>query len=162
MSSLTNPSSREDMRSQHRQSNRILLGIGLLALALVVVASLLTMNRSEQNFKSGTPEATVQAYLKAAIDGKNELAISYLTSMTKCTADDLDRTYISDSMRISLLSSEIQGESAFVKIDAEYSDGGPFGSGYSEGHSYRLAKESGQWRILGIPWPLYDCGVVKS
>lgn len=162
MSSLINPSSREVSRNQHRQSNRILVGIGLVALVLVVVASLLTMNRSEENFKSGTPEATVQAYLKAAIDGKNDLAIRYLSSMTKCTAEDLDRTYISDSMRISLLSSEIQGDSAFVKINSEYSDGGPFGNESSEEHSYRLTKESGQWRILGIPWPLYDCGVVKS
>ena len=162
MSSQSHRSSSEETEVRHRGSNRILIGIGLVALALVVVAAFLTRNRSEENFASGTPEAAVQAFLKAAIDGKNDQAISYLSTTSRCTANDLDRTYISDSMRISLISSEIQGESAFVKITTEYSDNGPFGSGYSEEHSYRLARESGQWRILGIPWPLYDCGVVKS
>lgn len=162
MSSQSNRSSSEETAVRHSGSNRILIGIGLVAIILVVVASFLTRNRSEENFTPGTPESMVQSYLKAAIDGRNDLAISYLSTTSRCTADDLDRTYISDSMRISLISSEIQGDSAFVKITSEYSDNGPFGSGYSEEHSYRLARESGQWRILGIPWPLYDCGVVKS
>jgi len=38
------------------------------------------------------------------------------------------------------------------------SSGGLFADNYIERHNYRLAKESGSWRILGIPWPLYSCG----
>jgi hypothetical protein len=73
---------------------------------------------------------------------------------------DIDRAYISDSLRVNLVSSEISGNSAYVKIDANEGSDGLFDSGYTQSHTYRLIQESNQWRLQGIPWPLWDCGTV--
>jgi len=37
-----------------------------------------------------------------------------------------------------------------------------FGDLYTEKHNFRLARESGNWKILGIPWPLYSCDEVTK
>lgn len=44
----------------------------------------------------------------------------------------------------------------------DISSGGPFNDYYTEKHSFRLVKESGSWRIQGIPWPMYSCGEMNK
>lgn len=146
--------------SGNRRSNQVLLWIVGLSLILLIVSALVTSNREPKSFASNTPEGVVQLYLAAVIEGKHDKAASFFVSNSECDASDIDRAFISDTLRVNLVSSEISGDSAYVKIDANTNSGGIFEDGYVESHTYRLTKEMTGWRIQGIPWPLWDCGVV--
>jgi hypothetical protein len=124
-------------------SNRILALIVIAALVLSAVAALVSSLREEVKYSASSPEGVVQMYLIAIIEGKNDQAASYFVSDSTCDASDIDRAYVSETLRVNLISTSVDGNSAYVKIDA---------------HTYRLSKESGRWLIEGIPWPLWDCG----
>ena len=81
-----------------------------------------------------------------------------MASDTKCAADDFDRAYIQDSIRIGLSDTTSTETSAKVTVTIETSNGDPFGGSYSETQTFRLVKEDSGWKITGIPWPTYECG----
>lgn len=139
-------------------SNRILALIVIAALVLSAVSALVSALREDVKLSANTPEGVVQLYLTAIIAGKNDQAASYFASDSTCDASDIDRAYVSDTLRVNLVSTSIDGSSAYVKIDANTGASGPFDDGYTESHTYRLTQESGKWLIEGIPWPLWDCG----
>lgn len=139
-------------------SNRILAIVVIVSLILISLSTFLTISREEKVFSPTSPEGVVQLYLRAVIDGKNDQAASYFVAGSECDSSDLDRAYISETIRVNLVSTTFEGESAYVKIDANTGSNGPFDDGYTEPHTYRLKKELGNWRIEGIPWPLWDCG----
>lgn len=141
--------------------NKILLFVTVIALALIAVSAILSSSREEKSYSSSTPEGVVQLYLKAIIEGKHDIAANYFAAGSECDAADIDRAYISDTLRVNLISVSSEGMSAYVKIDATTSSGGPFDDGYTESHTYRLIKESGVWKLTGIPWPLWDCELPK-
>lgn len=143
-------------------SNRILAAVVVVSLILIVLSTFLTLTREAKVYSPTSPEGVVQLYLKAVIDGKNDQAASYFVTGSECDSSDLDRAYISETIRVNLVSTNYEGESAYVKIDANTGSSGPFDDGYSESHTYRLKKESSGWRIEGIPWPLWDCGRVNK
>lgn len=143
-------------------SNRILAIVVVVSLILIALSTVLTLTRETKLYSATSPEGVVQLYLKAVIDGKNDQAASYFVTGSECDPSDLDRAYVSETIRVNLVSSTIEGESAYVKIDANTGSSGPFDDGYTESHTYRLKKESGSWRIEGIPWPLWDCGSVNK
>lgn len=143
-------------------TQKILTVIILFTLALAAAAAVISTTQKSEEFSSTTPEGVVQLYLRAVIDGRYESAAQYFSTSSECDATDIDRTYIPDSVRVNLGSTEIEGERAFLDVAVEIYSDGPLDNGYTEKHSYRLAKESGNWRILGIPWPLYSCEEPKS
>ncbi len=141
------------------KSNRILIGIAVFTAILLVVSLFFISSREIKKLDSTTPEGVVQLYLNDVINGKYENAINYLSNRTTCKATDLDRAYLADSLRINLVDSQITGNDALVKIEVEIQTGGPFNDSYTEPHNYRLALENTSWKILGIPWPMWECGV---
>jgi hypothetical protein len=143
-------------------SNRILALIVIAALVLSALAALVSSFRVEVKYSASTPEGVVQLYLTAIIEGKNDQAASYFASDSTCDASDIDRAYVSETLRVNLVSTSIDGDSAYVKIDANTGATGPFDDGYTESHTYRLSNESGRWLIEGIPWPLWDCGTINK
>lgn len=143
-------------------SNRILALVVVVALALSVVSALVSSLREEVRLSATTPEGVVQLYLTSIIEGKNDQAASYFAIDSTCEASDIDRAYVSDSLRVNLVSTSIDGSSAYVKIDANTGASGPFDDGFTESHTYRLSKESGKWLIEGIPWPLWECGTINK
>lgn len=138
-------------------TQRILAVIVVFTLVLAAAAAVLSTTRKTEEFSASTPEGVMQLYLRAVIDGRYESAAQYFSNSSECDATDIDRTWIPESVRINLGTTEIEGERAFLDVAVEIYSDGPFDNGYTEKHSYRLAKESGNWRILGIPWPLYSC-----
>lgn len=142
------------------RSNQVLLWIIGLSTLLLIVSALISSNREPNALPSGSPESVVQSYLTAIIEGRNDTATEYFSSTSQCDATDIDRAYVSDTLRVNLVRSNISGDSAYVRIDANSGSGGLFDDGYVESHTYRLIKESTGWKIAGIPWPLWDCGEV--
>ena len=127
----------------------------IVALAVVVLA--FSLGRNVTEYDATTPEGVAQSYLTAAFDGDFDRAAGYIEADSDCDADDLDRAYIENSARISLVDTSIDGERARVRIAAEIPSGGPLGGFYREEHTLRLVRIDDQWRLTGVPWPLYDC-----
>ena len=127
----------------------------IVALAVVVLA--FSVGRNVTEYDETSPEGVAQSYLTAAFDGDFDRAAAYIESGSDCDADDLDRTYIQDSARISLVDTAVDGDRARVRIAAEIPSGGPLGGFYREEHTLRLVQVDDQWKLTGIPWPLYDC-----
>lgn len=138
-------------------SQKVLTVIVLFTILLAAVAAFLGTNRNQAEYSVKTPEGVIQRYLAAVIDGRNDKAAQFFVANSNCDASDLDRSWISETIRVNLVESDIEGNQAFVEVAIDISSGGPFDDYYTEDHNFRLERESGDWKILGIPWPLYSC-----
>jgi hypothetical protein len=143
--------------------NRILAivvgAIVVLATAVVTVSA----KSSTADYDPGTPEGTVQAYLRAVTSGDYAEAATFLDPAGDCDVEDLDRAGGSDSARVYLVRTGVEGDTATVTVDVTRPSGGPLDTAeYTETHLFRLTRSDGDWRLSGTPWPLYNCeGDVK-
>jgi len=145
-----------------KSPNRILgfvVAVIVVASAIVVAVSL---NKPVKELDQASPEGVVQSYLVDIFDGRYEAAMSYMETGSKCEASDLDRTYVPQDVRINLLAVEEEDSNARVKFQIETPSGAPLDSYYTEEQVIRLVKEDQNWKITGIPWPLYDCGILNQ
>jgi hypothetical protein len=141
-----------------RHPNRILaIVLGVTAL-VAVVAVVIATNRAPETYDRGTPQGVVQAYLEAVVAGDHTEAAGYLAPDGTCDIEDLDRASVPDGIRVVLRDTEVDGDRAQVAVDVvTTSDDLIGGSEWSESHTFRLGKDGQDWRVLGVPWPLYDC-----
>ena len=147
-----------------RTSANRMLGMTVATVAVIALAvGIITATQSPTSLDPDSPQGVVQQYMTAVFDHRNDDAAKFLDATGKCTVDDLDRYGMQQDARVDLTSSEVSGATARVTVSIEYGSGDPFGSGWSEEKTLRLAKVGSSWMITGIPWPLYDCGatVVK-
>lgn len=135
----------------------------IIAVVLLLVAGALALVASSpvKKFEVGSPQYVVQEYLKAAVNGDHDRAASYFAPGSSCTASDLDQAYIAADVRADLEDVQITGNTAVVKVAVGLGSEGPFNSLYVEKHVYRLEKTD-RWLLAGIPWPLYQCGMVTK
>ena len=143
-----------------RTSANRMLGITVGVIAVIAIAvGVFTATQSPSALDPDSPEGVVQQYMTAVLEHRNDDAATFLDATGKCTADDLDRYGTQQDARVDLTSSETTGATARVTVSIEYSSGDPFGGGWSEEKTMRLAKTGSSWTITGIPWPLYECGM---
>lgn len=135
--------------------------IGLIIIAVAIV-TILSSTKSAVVIDRSRPAGSVQVYLKAILAGKNAEAAKMLSPESVCTVTDIDRAYIVDTARVLLIDSTTAGTNAEVRVRVEIPPGGPLGDFMTEDHTFRLVNSGGTWLITGIPWPLYDCGVMKK
>lgn len=135
--------------------------VALLVTAAVAVLAL-SLGRRVATYEPGSPEGIVQEYLTSALDGDFDRAASLLDPAGDCDASDLDRAFIQESARISLIEAATEGDRARVRVSVEIPSGGPLGGYFGEEHTIRLARTDTAWVITGIPWPLYDCNPPKG
>ena len=150
------------MSDVRRGANRVLAVIVVLTFSLAAVAAILTSSKEAKNYAPNTPEGVVQLFLKNVIEGKNEDAARYFSMTTTCDATDIDRSWIPDTVRVNLTNTQIEGDRAYIDVAVDMNQGQLFGDMYTEKHNFRLVRESGAWKILGIPWPLYSCDEVNK
>lgn len=133
---------------------------GIFAIGIVFAIS--TAN-STKNLETGRPESSIQKYLQALNDGRHEVAASYFSSTNRCTIDDVDSAYIDSDLQIVLDKVVIEDkQSAIVYISVERFDSPLRADPYVEKRNFRVVRENGEWKISGIPWPLYNCGVLAK
>ncbi len=137
------------------------MAIGLI-IVLVAVAAVVSSTRSTFVIDKSKPAWAVQNYLKAFLVGKNAEAAKMISPESECTVVDVDRAYIIDNARVVLISSSTNGNTAEVRVRVEFPLNGPFGDSSSEDHTFRLTDSNGTWLLTGIPWPLYNCGLVAK
>ena len=152
----------EYMSDVRRGANQVLAFIVLFTLVLAAVAAFLTSSRETKDYALNTPEGVVQSFLNDVIDGKNEDAARYFSVTSTCDATDIDRSWIPDTVRVNLTNTQIEGERAYIDVAVDMNQDQLFGDMYTEKHSFRLAREGSNWKILGIPWPLYSCDEVNK
>lgn len=130
-------------------------GIVVLAVVAGVVAAL----RPVEDFEAGTPEASVQGFLRAVIEGEEAAAERYLATDSECSASDVEEARTADSARVVLRESETENGTARVSVEiVSSSSGGPFEADeYSRNRTFDLVQEGGEWRLEDVPWPLFSC-----
>ncbi|MBX3068544.1 MAG: DUF4878 domain-containing protein [Cryobacterium sp.] len=146
------------MEQTNKRIDRSLIAI-LVVIAAVIVLAIVAVFASNQEIKAepGSPEFAIQNYSKAVMDGDQDTALKYLTSSQQENCDpNLDS--MNYSTRMTLVSTKITGDSAVVKVRIEISyDNGAFTDSSGTTDSFRLVKESGDWKIQQAPWPLIIC-----
>lgn len=146
----------------NKSPNRVLaLAVGLI-IVLVAVAAVVSSTRSTLVIDKSKPAWAVQNYLKAFLSGRNADAAKMISPESECTVVDVDRAYIIDNARVVLISTNTNGNTAEVRVRVEYPLNGPFGDSSTEDHTFRLTDSNGSWMLTGIPWPLYNCGLVAK
>ena len=125
---------------------------------VAVIAGLVRATQSSPDLDLSTPEGTVQAFLKATFARDFDEAAGFLDPDGRCTVEDLELGYYDPAGTVALIDTTMTDTGARVEVEITYSDG-PFGvGGWTEPQSYRLAEDTDGWVILGVPWPLFDCG----
>ncbi|CAB4342863.1 MAG: hypothetical protein F2839_06020 [Actinobacteria bacterium] len=140
----------------------VVLGVivGIIGLSAAVVAQVATSPIVD--ISTSQPEGLVQSYLKANIDRDFDKALSYLDPSAKCAATDFNNAYVPTSFSASLDKVATTSTGATVSISIDTPNGDPFGGTYSESQTFQLKKVGTDWKISGIPWPLYQCGGVSK
>lgn len=138
------------------------LGIVIVLVVLISFIAAVATNNSTKTLNTGSPERVVQEFLQSINDGRNDLAIKFLSSDSTCSIQDLDRAWPWPTAQISLLDSQITGNTAVVRVALQRDSSAFMDTSSEEELMYRLVRDSDQWRISGIPWPLYDCGGITK
>lgn len=132
----------------------------IAATVLVGIAVTLVAGGAE-TYPDGTPERTVQDYLRAISDRDATTANSFLAAdlAERCAPyhRDLITNRSGTALRATLDRATVRGETADVRVRITETNGsGPFGSDESyQNVVFNLARTDGQWRITEPAWPLY-------
>lgn len=129
---------------------------------IVVVAALVTVlvsSRHPADLDPGSPEAAVQDYLDAVLDGDSETAVEHLAPGTACDVDDFDDAYIDGDVHVSLRDAAEFERTARVDVSITSGSGEMIPTEWTEEWTFRLRRTADGWLITGIPWPLFECEV---
>lgn len=137
--------------------SRLLAG-GVVVLVLAALVTVLLVGREPEDLPPGTPEAAVQEYLDAVLDGDDEAAAALFTPTNPCTVLDLENAWVDEDVRVTLDDVRVDGKAARVEVTVASSGGGLVPDAWSEEQTFRLSEIDGDWLISGVPWPLFECG----
>jgi len=140
------------------RSGMVLGIIGVVVGALVVVALVLALQPPKQ-LDPGTPEATVQGYLQAVIDGDQGEAERLMTpDLVKRCADLTQIRHASDNFRAVIVDTAPLGDRMVVTVEINDGAGlGLFGDSYTFEEAVVVEQVGDDWLIAESPWPIY-CG----
>jgi len=142
--------------------NTILLILMTVVLAFTGVVVFTSSSKEVTKWDLSTPQGVVQTYLTSMMDDNVDKAATFLAKESECSLQDLDRAYVPSEIRVYLASTTINNEKASVTVKVDIPMGGPFVEYSTETHTLRLTQTDGIWRLVGTPWPLYDCEVNKK
>lgn len=141
-----------------RSPNLVLAIVGGLAVVAVII-TIAVGGSAPTRLDPGTPEATVQTFVQAMIDGDVSLAEEQLsTTLSDDCRRQLRNAWIDDSVRVALEDVEIDDDVATVTANIQTGSSGLFDSYRGSNDSiYELVLESGEWRIVHAGWPYFYC-----
>lgn len=130
------------------------------AVAVVGVLLALALVREPVELDPNTPEGTVQNYLQAVSDRDYEGAFNLIdpVSTEGCSPSDLAAAAPKEPFTATLGESETTGQSAFVTVTIRQGSnrGGLESAISSFNEFFDLDNGSGQWKIIGSPWPYFE------
>jgi hypothetical protein len=119
------------------------------------------LSEGEDDFPPGSPEETVQLYLRAVADRDATTALSFISTELRESCTDIPRDSILQrgdyAFRASLEETTLREGEAQVTVQVTETYGSPpFGGGESSyDQTFLLVQEGGEWRFSEMPWPLY-------
>ena len=149
-------------------NNYWLIGGGA-ALGILIVASIVAaVLQNEAEFAPGSPEAAVQAYLRALDEDDIRAAYDAFSPELRegCSVEDIfgddSDWWRMDEKRITFEGARTLDETTFVTVRiSELSGGGLFGpSEYSFEENFALKRFDGDWKFSQYPWPFPRCARV--
>jgi hypothetical protein len=137
----------------------LVLAISVAVLVLLaVVAGVLSANRSGPELTEGSPEAAVQDYMEAVLDGDPERAATFLDPDGRCTAGDIGDQAWDTTARVVLRDSRTDGQEATVRVEFVYGGDSPLGgSEWRDDQVFTLRQVQQGWVVTGDPWPMHHC-----
>lgn len=145
-----------------KSPNRVLAIVVGLIIVVVAIVAVISSTRSTLVIDKTKPAWTVQTYLKAVLAGRNADAAKMFSPESGCSVIDVDRSYVVNNARVLLLGTTTESNIAHVRVRVELPTDGPFGASSTEDHTFQLKDSNGTWLLTGIPWPLYNCGMVTK
>lgn len=144
-------------------STRWLLATITVVAVVAVLAIALAGTRQPADLPPGSPEAGVQAYLRAVADGDRAAIRDSLTEERRedCERENGERLPFAGeepAFEADLLETrEVEDDTAEVRVRiTEFSGEPPFGGGgYDHTEVFVLERSDGRWGIAEAPWP-YD------
>jgi hypothetical protein len=137
--------------------DRTLIAILSIIAAIVVIALVVVFTRGgTTDVDPATPEGVVQSYSRAMVASDLESARDFLSSDVRDSCDRADPTTI-QGLRMTVISSTVNGDSAVVRVTMDYGDGAFGGSSYAYDGVFSLVRERGVWTIESTPWELTLC-----
>ena len=138
--------------------------LGILILASIVVAVL----QNEAEFAPGSPEAAVQAYLRALDEDDFQAVRDALSPelRERCSIKDMfggryvgQRRSVLEDKRITFEGARKLDDITFVTVRiVELRSDGLFGpSGFDYDETFALEQFDGLWKFSENPWPRFDC-----
>jgi hypothetical protein len=147
------------------KNDKFLIGI-LVFIGLLVVTSLVLFatGRSDREYLTdGSPEAVVHNYTLALTRGEYEQAYGYLASGEEKPSLVEFRTFFTQAdplqntgLRVG--EADILDDEAVVDVTVVYSSSGPFDSGFDRPDTAVLELESGEWKLVFMPYPFWEFG----
>ncbi|HMO11484.1 MAG TPA: hypothetical protein PKB06_08295 [Actinotalea sp.] len=122
-----------------------------------VAAGVVAAQRSPAPQDPDSPAGVVQTYLTAVVDRRPAAAVELLAATSPCALADLTQAYWDDDIRADLGVVEETADLATVHVRITSGTRDPFSGGWQEDQSFVLRRDGGQWRITGMPWPMYWC-----
>ena len=147
-------------------NNYWLIGGGAILGILMVASVVAAVFQREAEFAPGSPEAAVQAYLRALEEDDFQSAHDALSPglQGRCSIEemfgDMDiHRWMPEDKRITLEEVRRLNDTTFVEVRiAEMRGDGPFGpSEYAFGETFALQQFDGEWKLSQNPLPHFEC-----
>ena len=140
-------------------------GGALLAGLLAGSVALALLGGRESTFAPGTPEAAVQALLRAAEADDFEAAYGLLSQELRdeCSLERFaqnDYSYFEGDFQARLEGARAVGDTTFVNVEITEFYGGGFyygSGGWTHQNRYAMRQEGGEWKFKSYPWPYQNC-----
>jgi hypothetical protein len=139
----------------------ILIVAAVVLVLAIVIAAIVGAKRDAPVYEEGSPQAALQGYLDAVIDGDATEAYGYLSDdlRSECTLSDL-RNAAAEAQDVTVTLRTVRDEDGTVRIDVtiEQNGGGLLlGGGYRYDETFILGDTNGVWKLSERPWPIYFC-----
>lgn len=135
----------------------VLLG-ALVAVAVLVTVALVVAGGTE-TFEPGTPEAALQQFIEAGLDGDETTMLALLTPQHRARCeeelDQFGRWGYDDGYRVELESVAVDGDEAELRVEFRNTNRDDVfgGSGWSFEERYDLVRVGDEWLIDRAQWP---------
>ncbi|MBH0023643.1 hypothetical protein I6E68_05535 [Salinibacterium sp. NSLL150] len=137
--------------------DRTLIAILSVIAAIVVIALVVVFTRGGPAvLDPATPEGVVQSYSLAIVDSDFATARDLLSAELRENCDPADPSTF-QGLRMTVISSTINDDTAVVRVSMERGSGDFGGSGYVSEEVFTLVLEDRSWRIESAPWDLTLC-----
>lgn len=133
-----------------------LVAMGALVLVAVIAGIALAIG-GPATYDAGTPEAALQDYLQASLDGDADAIADSLGPIgAELCRDELDRlSSRSSGLRFGLDDMRVDGDRARATVSQRYGSGGdPFdGPSRANDQTFELQRSDGTWYVVVASWP---------